>query len=305
MFKLGKRIISIALLLMISVSLAACGGSATPTPAPTSTTAAAAVPSATTAAMAAPTDTTAAMAVTSTTAMAAPTDTAAAMGVTSSTLPLTATASISSSSGSGSGGAASGGAASSDDLNLLQQAVGDMKALKSYHMDIATGSAAQSVTMGADVDVANNKLKMDTSAAGQNISIVAIGSDVYMSTDGGKTYFQSPSSGQLTQSLSSFVHMWDKYNASTATTMTNALKEGVPASEQIDGIDTKHFIVDSAAFNGAAGNSQGTVELWISTDSSPTIRQLKASSTTAGNTTNVTVKWSKFNEDLNITAPAK
>ncbi len=265
MYKLGKRWL-ISLALLILISIGlAACGGSTPTSTPQ------------------PTSTTAAAASSTTPAVAGATDSTAASG----------------------GGAGGGSGANSADASLLQQAASDMKALKSYHIDITVAASGQNITMAADVDAANNKLKMDTKTPSQSISVIAIGSDVYLSTDGGKTFTPSAASGQLTQPIGSFLHMWDNFNANTATTMTNALKEGNPSSEQIDGVDTKHLSIDSAALGAASGGAQGTVDLWISTDSNPTIRQMKAATTTAGQTTTATIKWNKFNEDPGIKAPTK
>jgi hypothetical protein len=41
----------------------------------------------------------------------------------------------------------------------------------------------------------------------------------------------------------------------------------------------------------------------VTTDATPRIRQMKTAGTAAGQESVVTIKWSKFDEDLGITAP--
>ncbi|HMA36577.1 MAG TPA: hypothetical protein VKY74_19130 [Chloroflexia bacterium] len=303
---LGKRRVAglVLSLMIMSSSLVACGGStAAPTavpPAPTNTTApAAAAPTNTTApAAAAPTNTTAP-------AAAAPTDTPApaAAAPTDTPAPAAAAPTDTPAAGGNGGGGASGDAA------LFQQAVNGMKALKSYHMDITTDAGGQNVAMAADVDVANKKLRMDTSTGGQKISIIVIGTDAWMSMDGGKTYTANPAGAQMTQSLDGFINMWNTATLPTPTgSGTNGLKAGTPPSEQIDGVDTQHFTIDSKDFGGGAsgsGGAGGTVDLWVSSGANPGIRQMKTATTGAGQSSSVTIKWSKFDEDLGITAPPK
>ena len=292
-----RRIAGVTLGLLMSVGLAACGGdtaTVVPTAVPTSVavatdTTAPAAATATTA-PAAPTATTAmAAAPTATTAMAAPTDTALVAAPTATTAASTGD---------------NGGTIATGNAGLLQQAAAGMRDLKSYRMDITSEVGGQKSQITADVDVASKSLKMTSVASGYSTVIIVIGDQSWVSADGGKTYTASPGGAAMTQSLDGFINMWKDANMTgTATTDANAgIKEGSPATEQIDGTDTKHLIVDNSAFSGASG---GSAEMWITTGANATIRQMKSSVTTSGQTANSTIKWSKLNEDLGIKDPTK
>ena len=67
--------------------------------------------------------------------------------------------------------------------------------------------------MAGDVDIANNKSRLDMSAAGQNISVVTIGSETYVSMDGGTTFIKSDSGASITSGLDTFIRMWDSFQA--------------------------------------------------------------------------------------------
>ncbi len=300
-----RRIAGLTLGMMMSVSLAACGGdvaTAVPTAVPTTVvvatdTAAPPAATATTApapptvvptVMAVATDTAAPPAATATTAMVAPTDTVAMAAPTATT------------AAAGNGGG--GGVTASGNAGLLQQATAGMRDLKSYRMEITSEVGGQKSQTTADIDVANKGLKMTSVAAGYSTVVIVIGDKSWVSADGGKTYTASPGGAAMAQSMAGFTNMWQTTGTSATATTDAGIKEGSPATEQIDGTDTKHLVVDNSAFGAATA---GSAEMWIATGANPTIRQMKSTVTTAGQTAKSTIKWSKFNEDLGIKPPTK
>jgi len=276
-----RRVGTLALGLVMSFGVVACGGDAAPT--------ATAVPTAAPTKAAAPTNTTAAAGPTATAAMAVePTATAMAAEPTATTA-----------SGSGSTGSMSGPSGE------IEAAAKGMKDVKTYHMDITTDAGGMDTNMTADVDTTTKNLRVTTSAGGQNIEVIVIGSDAWVSMDGGKTFTKDASNGAMAQGIQPFLTMWDTSPMSSGTPAPEgAIKAGTPATETLDGAETHHWIIDSAAMGGGSGGAAGTVEMWVTVGDQPTIRQMKTSSTAAGATTSVTIKWSKINEDLKIEAPA-
>jgi len=299
-----RRIAGLTLGLMMSVGLAACGGDAAPvvpTAVPTAIAVATdiakpAAPTATTAPVA-PTDTVAMVAPTATTLVAAPTATTAMAAATDTALPAAPTATTAAAgNGGGGGGIATGNA------GLLQQATAGMRDLKSYRMEITSEVGAQKSQISADVDVANKGLKMTSVAAGYSTVIIVIGDKSWLSADGGKAYTASPGGAAMAASMDGFINMWKATGTSATVTTDAGIKEGSPATEQIDGTDTKHLVVDNSAMGGATA---GSAEMWISTGAKPTIRQMKSTVTTSGQTAKSTIKWSKLDEDLGIKDPTK
>lgn len=272
-----RRVGTLALGLVMSFGLVACGGDAAPT--------ATAVPkAAATNTTAPPTATTAPPTATT----APPTATMAAAEPTATTAASTG----------GTGGTLTGGAAE------IQAAAKGMKDVKTYHMDITTDAAGMSTKMSADVDATNKNLRITTATGGQNVDVIVVGSDAWISMDGGKTYTKDPSNGSMAEGIKPFLTMWDNSPMEGGTPPPEgAIKAGSPATETIEGTETNHWIIDSAAMGGGAA-AGGTVELWVTTGDHPTIRQMKTSSTAAGATSNVLITWSKVNEDLKIEAPA-
>jgi hypothetical protein len=202
-----------------------------------------------------------------------------------------------------------GEAASKSNADLLKDAVANMKAAKTYHMDADLMSQGQTVTLNGDVDLATNNVKLSMNAAGQAVDIVKVGSDTYQSMDGGKTYTKG--SADAVPDLSSFTGMWASLKPEDIDKAKDALKDGTPATEKVDGADTKHMTgnakdlsaLSSSAGAGAAG-TEGTIDFWVTTDAKPTVRQMKfAGKDTSGTETNGTFKWTKVDEPMNITAP--
>lgn len=201
-----------------------------------------------------------------------------------------------------------GNASSMSNGDLLKAAAANMKTAKSYHLDISGSAAGQNVSMIGDIDVAGNKSNLTIAAAGMNISAVSIVSDTYLSTDGGKT-FTKDTSGSVSSGFSSFTGMWNSFKPADIDKSASALKDGTPANDTIDGAATKHITANaqdlsSLSSTGSSGVMTGTIDMWISTDANPTVRQMKINGTTSGQSSDLTFKWSKINSPVTITVPA-
>ncbi len=214
----------------------------------------------------------------------------------------------------GSGGSSSNGGGSTTTMNnadLLKAAAASMKAAKGYHIDASGSAAGQAITMTGDIDVAGNKSNLAISAAGLNINAVSIVSDTYLSTDGGKT-FTKDTSGSVSSGFSGFTGMWNNFNPADVDKSASALKDGSPATDNINGTNCHHITgnlkdLSSLGSTGVSGSSgatatptDGTVDIWAANDGS-SVCQMKV--TTTDGSTNLTIKWSNINGTFNITAP--
>ncbi len=198
-----------------------------------------------------------------------------------------------------------GAPAGKSNADLLKEAADNMRAAKSYHMSADVTQGDQQVTYEGDIDLVNKNMKLDLTSGGQNISLIQIGQDSYLSLDGGATYTKAPegSAGDLT----SITQIWSSFSDEDVDKAKDALKDGTPPTETVEGVETKHITADAKdlqslkASNGSV--DVGTFELWITTDSKPTVRQMKFDGTSDGKPLKGTFKWTKINEEFKIEPP--
>jgi hypothetical protein len=159
------------------------------------------------------------------------------------------------------------------------------------------------------VDIQNQSFKLDVSTAGQNASIIAVGGEYYISADGGQTYTPAPpeSGASFESSFQGFNNMWQDMTPAEIDRAGDKLKDGSPPTETIDGDPTKHMTADMADLStlgsGSTGATEGTIDIWVTTDNPNFVRQMVIDGTSGGQTVQGTMKWSDFNQNLNITAP--
>jgi len=205
------------------------------------------------------------------------------------------------------GGDSGGGGTTKSNADLLKEAAANMKAAKSYTLNADVDQAGQAVKMNGQIDVGNKNMKLDIDSAGQKISMISIGDKVFLSMDGGTTYTDAGDSGAgMVSGFSAFTNMWDSFQADQIDKAKDALKDGNPATEKINGVDTKHITAnakDLSVIGGGTGE-EGTLDLWVSTDAKPYIRQMKIDATSNGQPIKGTFVWDKFNENFDIKAPA-
>lgn len=195
--------------------------------------------------------------------------------------------------------------AGSSNADLLKKAAANMKAAKSYHLDVNAETSGMNITMAADVDVTNKAAAMKVGAMGTNIDMVTVDGKTYQSMDG-KTYSESTSSS----GMESFTGMWDSFKPEDVDKSADKLKDGSPATEKIDGTDTKHMTADIKDLSGLAaasgGNSTsmtGTIDIWVTTDANATVRQMKINGDSGGQKVIATIKWSKINDPVTVKKP--
>ncbi|MDQ6693544.1 MAG: hypothetical protein M3014_03870 [Chloroflexota bacterium] len=219
----------------------------------------------------------------------------------------------------GSGGGTAPSAMSNADL--LKAAVSNMKAAKSYTLDVTGVAAGTPITMSGPIDVVNKNSSISLQSGGQSIVMTTILSDTFTSIDGGKTFTKSPATAG---GFDSFTAMWTKTKPDDVDKSKDALKDGTPATETIDGAATKHMTADAAALTALNPNSSsaptagassssgatptvegvtGTYDIWVSTDANPTVRQMRLVGKSGGQDSSFTIKWSKINEAVDIKAP--
>lgn len=201
---------------------------------------------------------------------------------------------------------ACGGATAKSNADLIKAAAANMKAAKSYTLTANVTQGDQAVKLDGMFDLAGNNTKMNVETGGQKISVITVGNDVYLSQDGGTTYTKTDQGASIVSGFSSFTKMWDSFNADQVDKVKDSLKDGTPATEKIDGVDTKHITAnakDLALSPGSSTNTtDGTIDLWISTDKEY-VRQMKINGTSNGQTVNGTLNWSQFDTPFNIKAP--
>jgi WD40 repeat protein len=197
---------------------------------------------------------------------------------------------------------------------LLAMAVKNMKALKSYHMDFRGGAPSQDVQMTSDLSISadmqfdgnGSRVKArDESgnvSGGSNLMLdVGPGFDVlmpkdsyYESYDAGKTWLVPQTDTPAGFLMGMFGWWWNDLSAGKDSTAqyptlmeilvtSPSLNDSDPRTEQVDGVHTRHMVADFSpdnreqAMGMLAGWAQDakTISIWVSTDISPTVRQLR------------------------------
>ncbi|PZR95508.1 MAG: hypothetical protein DLM69_11660, partial [Candidatus Chloroheliales bacterium] len=171
-------------------------------------------------------------------------------------------------------------------LELLKQALANMKAMQSYHIDERGSVAGVQVTLSGDFDVANQRYSTSetyTSAGSsqQVYDIIIVGNDRYTRdrTGASNALFTKDISGTNDLAIVSLSGMWAKPKSEDIDKAGAALRAGSPYTEPIDGADTRHLVLPSSAIPGLsfianADPSASNIDLWLSTDASPTVRQM-------------------------------
>lgn len=193
--------------------------------------------------------------------------------------------------------------------DLLKEAAANMKAATSYHINADIDQAGQAVKLTGDIDLAKKNMKLDVDAAGTKVSVITVDGKSYLSMDGGTTYTESSDADSITSGFSSFTGMWDNFKAEDVDKAKDALKDGTPATETIEGVSSKHITADAkelSMLNPSGDTStptEGTLDLWLGPTDKPYIRQMKIDGTSDGQPIKGTLTWSKINETLDIKAP--
>jgi hypothetical protein len=196
-------------------------------------------------------------------------------------------------------------ASGSSNAYLLKAAVTNMKAAKSYYLDLSISQSGQDIKVAGDIDVTNNKAKLDMSTAGLSISMISIGSKSYLSMDGGKTYIENPTGTD--SGLNPLTKMWDNFKPEEVDRAKTALRNGNPADEKVGNDDTHHVtadVNDLGSLSLTSGSTMtGTIDIWVTTGDRPTVRKMRIMGTSDGSPTDATLEWSNVNQSVIIEAP--
>lgn len=202
---------------------------------------------------------------------------------------------------------ACGDTSSTSNADLLKQAIANMKDATSYTIDADFNQDGQDVKLSGEVDVAGDNSKLQIDSDGQTTSLITIGDDVYLSTDGGTTFADTGSRGlSISQGFTGFMQMWNGFLPDQIDKHKDDLKDGKPATEKINGVDTKHITGSaktlSLAANSTSSTTDGTVDFWISTGK-PYVIRMKLDGTAGGQQVQGTYTWDKFNQKFDIQTP--
>jgi len=191
---------------------------------------------------------------------------------------------------------------------LLVQAAANMRQLKSYRIE-AEGvevSDGRTGSFSGDVDVAGSKTSLRiTFSSTLTVRLISIGPTTYISPDDGQTWEQKQVSvGEVINKLTS---AWLGLQQSEINRAGVGLQDASPLMAVIDGVQCKHLtaaaaVLPTVAKAGSTFNG-GTVELWLSADSRPLIRQLRISGDSNGLPNSTTIKISDFDAEFVINAP--
>ena len=190
-------------------------------------------------------------------------------------------------------------------VNMLRSAVESMKALKSYHFSPVVGTPPGQVEMSGDVDVANHRAMLVITSTGQVENVIVVGETAYVRESGSEGYTRADYSDL---NLDSVLGMWERFKAEDIGRTGDALKDGTPPTETVDGASTKHIMGDARELNaltnaGSETEQEGTIEFWLSAEGDPHIHQMKVDGKSDGQDIDGTFTWSRFNEAFDIKAP--
>ncbi|HEX6607071.1 MAG TPA: hypothetical protein VF276_09180 [Chloroflexia bacterium] len=191
---------------------------------------------------------------------------------------------------------------------LVAQAVSNMQGLASYHFEFRGESYAQgdaereSLTIAANLQGNANGSRVTMRyapgvARDETQSTLSIGQYIAPATevrftdaewresyDGGKTWSRPETDTPAAYLMVGVVcvwrgHCWQPGATSAGSSIISrglanpVIADGSPRTQAVDGVPTRHLVGE---FSEAAGFPKGTpVELWISTDAAPMIRQIR------------------------------
>lgn len=210
---------------------------------------------------------------------------------------------------SGGGGTSNNSGANSGKSNaeLLKLAAANMKAAKSYRIDVTAKTGGQDIKMGADLDLGNKKSKVDASMMGQNIVFVAIGDESYASTDGGTTFTKNEAGSSMTLPTDSFTKIWESFKPEEIDKAAAAIKDGTPKDDKVGSDDTRHMTANSKDLGslsaGTSSSEDAVVDLWVTTGDKPTVRKMKMVGKSNGVDTTAEIEWTKIDQSFTIDAP--
>src|SRR4051812_46836771 len=86
------------------------------------------------------------------------------------------------------------GPAAKTNADYLKDAVANMKAAKTYHMDVDVSQSGQEAKINGDIDVGANNYNLSLGSAGRTLDVIKVGDNYFQSADGGTTFTKSDAS---------------------------------------------------------------------------------------------------------------
>jgi hypothetical protein len=203
--------------------------------------------------------------------------------------------------------------AQEDNAILLKKAAQNMRDAKSYTLDANIKAGNNTVTMKCDFDTENNKTRCENElhVVSMKTQVIVIADIVYRSKDSGKSWtkLSGTDASQGASPYSDLREMWDKITNAELDKVVNQFADGVPATEVIEDVNTRHITGDLQSLAtlgirmvGIDSASEGTVDFWISMDGAY-VSQMKVQSNSDGLDIINHIKWGNFGEAFTIEAP--
>jgi hypothetical protein len=211
--------------------------------------------------------------------------------------------------------------------DLLNQAIANMKALKSYHVEYSYSGGIFGEAISEDVDVANQRISLQTHESSMGGSHY----DGEMINIAGKWYGRNDEKGEavyytggdcdglnvyvpLLGDSYGFADFWDKFSPVMLDKAASTIKDGSPPFGQADGVPTRHLTISAVELpppfvyvTDTASLADIKVDLWVSSDATPTVREINYTFPQDPNSVygigHDTLSWSKFNQPLGIAPP--
>lgn len=191
---------------------------------------------------------------------------------------------------------------------LLSEAVANTMAAQTYHLAIRDNYEEDvSFEATGEVDARRNRSRFETGDTSSATKYVVIDDESFVSDDGGRTFYSEGDARETVDTLFPQLRGFDPGEAEKAGA---ALRDAEPAIESIDGVLTKHMVVDYAALPSLVDFytdqmywTPNTIDVWVTLGPSPTMRRLKIQADEDDPEASSTLEWSRLNEPTTIDAP--
>jgi hypothetical protein len=193
-------------------------------------------------------------------------------------------------------------------VELIKKAAANMQDAGSYALKASITMDGQTFRLDGQVDIDNDLTKMDIDESGLMYKLINIDGDVYLSSDYGWTYTQDESGEMLLSGIDYYISLWDYFTPDQLKLDGRPLRSGDPRIVTIDGVRTRHIVVESSPLasmtsSGAGSGVSGKLDLWVSTGDKPYVYQLTMETQSGSNDISATLNWRRFNERFDIAAP--
>jgi hypothetical protein len=212
---------------------------------------------------------------------------------------------------------------------LLKKAVANMRALGSYHFEFKGGPLSAPLRISHDMSIVGDiqlddrgsRIKVRDDAERKEgetgLDVLITGHGWYESFDNGRTWHTTVTStpGSILTGLFTWIwqNPWEKTPGEYETQgekliLNQTFMDAIPQAELVDSVVTKHIVAElkedpnQLPFETQPFEGAKRLELWISTEVTPTIRQMKIGGDNVEDGQQspytLTWKWSRFNEDF-------